>query len=62
MASIWDILQGNFPEAQRYKEGYAQMPSYLQDPYWMENLPPYKKGTWGLISPLRGLLNLEVPQ
>jgi len=33
-----------------------------QDPYWMENLPPYKKGTWGLISPLRGLLNLEVPQ
>lgn len=33
MASIWDILQGNFPAAQRYKEGYAQMPSYLQDPY-----------------------------
>lgn len=33
MASIWDILSGNFPAAQRYQEGYAQMPSYLQDPY-----------------------------
>ena len=33
MASIWDILSGNTPEARRGAEAYAQMPSYLQDPY-----------------------------
>jgi len=33
MATLQDILSGNFPAAQRYAEGYAQMPSYLQDPY-----------------------------
>jgi len=33
MATLQDILSGNFPAAQRFAEGYAQMPSYLQDPY-----------------------------
>jgi len=33
LATLQDILSGNFPAAQRYAEGYAQMPSYLQDPY-----------------------------
>jgi hypothetical protein len=33
MATLQDILSGNFPAAHRYAEGYAQMPSYLQDPY-----------------------------
>jgi hypothetical protein len=32
--STWEkITSGNFPSAERFKAGYAQMPQYLQDPY-----------------------------
>jgi len=54
MASILDILQGNFPAAQRYKEGYAQMPSYLQDPYLglsTSNIGKVTKGLLGIQTP-----------
>ena len=50
MASILDILQGNFPAAQRYKEGYAQMPSYLQDPYLGLSTSNIGNVTKGLLS------------
>ena len=51
MATLQDILSGNFPAAQRYAEGYAQMPSYLQDPYLglsTSNIGEVTKGLLGI--------------
>lgn len=31
------------------------------DPYWIQNPIPYKEGTWARISPLKGLLNVDIP-
>jgi hypothetical protein len=32
--STWEKIKlGNFPAAQKFQKGYAQMPQYLQDPY-----------------------------
>ena len=50
MATLQDILSGNFPAAQRYAEGYAQMPSYLQDPYLGLSTSNIGKVTKGLLS------------
>jgi len=50
MATLQDILSGNFPAAQRYAEGYAQMPSYLQDPYLGLSTSQVGKVTKGLLS------------
>jgi hypothetical protein len=33
LSAIEQIRTGNFPAAERFKAGYAQMPEYLQDPY-----------------------------
>lgn len=52
MASIWDILSGNFPAAQKYQEGYAQMPSYLQDPYLGLSTNNVGKVTEKLLAPI----------
>ena len=49
MATLQDILSGNFPAAQRYAEGYAQMPSYLQDPYLGLSTSPIGNITQGLL-------------
>lgn len=49
MASIWDILSGNTPEARRGAEAYAQMPSYLQDPYLGLSTNPIGKVAQGLL-------------
>lgn len=64
MATLQDILSGNFPAAQRYAEGYAQMPSYLQDPYLglsTSNIGKVTKGLLGkapeVIDNTKGLLN-----
>lgn len=54
MATLQDILSGNFPAAQRYAEGYAQMPSYLQDPYLglsTSNIGKVTKGLLGIQTP-----------
>jgi hypothetical protein len=50
MATLQDILSGNFPAAQRYAEGYAQMPSYLQDPYLGLSTSQVGNVTKGLLS------------
>ena len=50
MATLQDILSGNFPAAQRYAEGYAQMPSYLQDPYLGLSTSNIGNVTKGLLS------------
>jgi len=50
MASIWDILSGNTPEARRGAEAYAQMPSYLQDPYLGLSTSNIGNVTKGLLS------------
>ena len=50
MATLQDILLGNFPAAQRYAEGYAQMPSYLQDPYLGLSTSQVGNVTKGLLS------------
>ena len=50
MATLQDILSGNFPAAQRYAEGYAQMPSYLQDPYLGLSTSNIGKVTQGLLN------------
>ena len=60
-------MQIHFPDKWKFPSHptFSQESIYSnskQDPYWMENLSPYKQGTWGLIHPLRGLLNLEIPQ
>ena len=49
MATLQDILSGNFPAARRYAEGYAQMPSYLQDPYLGLSTSNIGKITQGLL-------------
>ena len=49
MATLQDILSGNFPAARRYAEGYAQMPSYLQDPYLGLSTSNIGKVTQGLL-------------
>jgi hypothetical protein len=49
LATLQDILSGNFPAAQRYAEGYAQMPSYLQDPYLGLSTNPIGKVAQGLL-------------
>lgn len=49
MATLQDILSGNFPAARRYAEGYAQMPSYLQDPYLGLSTSNIGKVTKGLL-------------
>ena len=33
LSAIEQIRTGNFPAAERFRAGYAQMPEYLQDPY-----------------------------
>ena len=33
LSAIEQIRTGNFPTAERFRAGYAQMPEYLQDPY-----------------------------
>ena len=50
MATLQDILSGNFPAARRYAEGYAQMPSYLQDPYLGLSTSQVGNVTKGLLS------------
>jgi len=50
MATLQDILSGNFPAAQRYAEGYAQMPLYLQDPYLGLSTSQVGNVTKGLLS------------
>jgi hypothetical protein len=50
LATLQDILSGNFPAAQRYAEGYAQMPSYLQDPYLGLSTSQVGNVTKGLLS------------
>jgi hypothetical protein len=50
LATLQDILSGNFPAAQRYAEGYAQMPSYLQDPYLGLSTSNIGKITKGLLN------------
>ena len=50
MATLQDILSGNFPAAQRFAEGYAQMPSYLQDPYLGLSTSQVGNVTKGLLS------------
>ena len=55
MASIWDILSGNTPEARRGAEAYAQMPSYLQDPY-------LGLSTSQVGNVTKGLLGLQTPE
>jgi hypothetical protein len=50
LATLQDILSGNFPAAQRYAEGYAQMPSYLQDPYLGLSTSNIGNVTKGLLS------------
>lgn len=50
MATLQDILSGNFPAAQRYAEGYVQMPSYLQDPYLGLSTSQVGNVTKGLLS------------
>ena len=50
MATLQDILSGNFPAAQRYAEGYAQIPSYLQDPYLGLSTSQVGNVTKGLLS------------
>lgn len=50
MATLQDILSGNFPAAQRYAEGYAKMPSYLQDPYLGLSTSQVGNVTKGLLS------------
>jgi len=50
MATLQDILSGNFPAAQRYAEGYSQMPSYLQDPYLGLSTSQVGNVTKGLLS------------
>jgi hypothetical protein len=50
MATLQDILSGNFPAAKRYAEGYAQMPSYLQDPYLGLSTSQVGNVTKGLLS------------
>lgn len=50
MATLQDILSGNFPAAQRYAESYAQMPSYLQDPYLGLSTSQIGNVTKGLLS------------
>jgi len=50
MATLQDILSGNFPAARRYAEGYAQMPSYLQDPYLGLSTSQIGNVTKGLLS------------
>jgi hypothetical protein len=52
MATLQDILSGNFPAAQRYAEGYAQMPSYLQDPYLGLSTSNIGNVTKGLLNPV----------
>ncbi|MGA1048254.1 MAG: hypothetical protein ACO3UU_09600 [Minisyncoccia bacterium] len=50
MATLQDILSGNFPAARRFAEGYAQMPSYLQDPYLGLSTSQVGNVTKGLLS------------
>jgi hypothetical protein len=50
LATLQDILSGNFPAAQRYAEGYAKMPSYLQDPYLGLSTSQVGNVTKGLLS------------
>ena len=50
MATLQDILSGNFPAARRYAEGYAKMPSYLQDPYLGLSTSNIGKVTKGLLN------------
>jgi predicted GNAT family acetyltransferase len=52
LATLQDILSGNFPAAQRYAEGYAQMPSYLQDPYLGLSTSQVGNVTKGLLGSL----------
>ena len=62
MATLQDILSGNFPAAQRYAEGYAQMPSYLQDPYLGLSTSNIGKVTKGLLGNEKVLYHVTSPK
>lgn len=62
MATLQDILSGNFPAAQRYAEGYAQMPSYLQDPYLGLSTSNIGNVTKGLLGNEKVLYHVTSPK